>query len=115
VSNAKLQALGGGRWHLEGSLTIADVGDLADGPVPSAPAGGAVELDLGGVHHSSSAAVALLLEWRQRIGDEGGSLRLLRCPDALVRIATLSNCAALLGLRPVADQKTPPVAEAPDG
>ena len=98
MSTACLERLAAGRWRLEGGLTLASVGDLiAQGPRLAAD-GGDVELDLAGVDNSSSAGVALLLEWLEQIHRVGGKLRLENCPGALVRIAKFSNVDGLLGL-----------------
>jgi anti-anti-sigma factor len=98
MSGIRLRQVEPGRWRLDGSLTLAGVADLAAGSAPCAPAGEVAELDLGGVDHFSSAAVALLLQWREQLLQAGGRLRLHNCPDALRRIAAFSNVDGLLGL-----------------
>ena len=100
MSKARLERLAAGRWRLDGGLTLASVADLiAQGPRLAAD-GGDVELDLAGVDNSSSAGVALLLEWLEQIHRVGGKLRLHNCPAALARIAEFSNVDGLLGLDP---------------
>jgi len=98
MNEASLNQIGPRRWQLEGSLSLSSVADLAAEGERLAATGGRIELDLAGVHHSSSAAVALLLEWCEQIGAAGGQLQLLNCPEALRRIADFSNVDALLGL-----------------
>jgi len=98
VSTASLERLAAGHWRLDGGLTLASVGDLiAEGPRLAAD-GGDVQLDLAGVDKSSSAGVALLLEWLEQVHRVGGKLRLHNSPAALVRIAEFSNVDGLLGL-----------------
>jgi phospholipid transport system transporter-binding protein len=98
MSTARLQRLAAERWRLEGGLTLASVGELiAEGPHLAAD-GGDVELDLAAVDNSSSAGVALLLEWREQLHRAGGTLRLHNCPAALARIAEFSNVDGILGL-----------------
>jgi phospholipid transport system transporter-binding protein len=98
MSAARLERLAAGRWCLSGGLTLASVGDLiAQGPRLAADSGDVV-LDLAGVENSSSAGVALLLEWEEQIHRGGGTLRLHNCPEALARIAEFSNVDGLLGL-----------------
>lgn len=106
---ARLVELGEGRYRLEGDLNLHSVAELARSATPlfSAPgaAGPRLELDLAGVTQSSSAAVALMLDWVARARAAGGSLRIENWPEAMMRIARFSNLAELFGL---------PQAEEPD-
>jgi phospholipid transport system transporter-binding protein len=95
---AKLNRINPGHWQLEGSLTLASVADLAAAGKRLAAGGKVIELDLAGIHQGSSAAVALLLEWKEQICRAGGQLQLRNCPEALRRIAEFSNVDGLLGL-----------------
>jgi len=98
MSEVSLDQVDLGRWRLEGSLTLATVTDLAAQGKRLAASGGTIELDLAGIHHSSSAAVALLLEWQEQMHRSAGQLHLRNCPEALRRIAEFSNVDGLLGL-----------------
>ena len=98
MSAAQLQRVAAGRWRLGGGLTLASVAELAaEGRRPAADGGG-VALDLADLDNSSSAGVALLLEWREQLHRRGVTLRLDNCPAALARIAEFSNVDGLLGL-----------------
>ncbi|MFP4247476.1 MAG: lipid asymmetry maintenance protein MlaB, partial [Halochromatium sp.] len=57
-----------------------------------------IQIDLGGVERSSSAAIALLLDWVAQAGRAGIELRFAHWPEALRRIAIFSNVDGLLGL-----------------
>jgi phospholipid transport system transporter-binding protein len=98
MNEANLNQLGPGLWQLDGSLTLSGVAALAAEGERLAANGEHIELDLAGIHHSSSAGVALLLEWYEQVRMAGGQLHLRHCPEALRRIAELSNVDALLGL-----------------
>ncbi len=98
MSAARLERLAAGRWRLGGPLTLASVPALVGEASRLVADGDDVELDLAGVDHSSSAGVALLLEWRERLHRVGRQLRLHNCPAALARIAEFSNVDGLLGL-----------------
>ena len=94
---ASVTRIGDGRWRLEGDLGLAQVSALALKPLPAAEAGRVV-LDLGGVGRTSSAAVALLLEWQAGLCSCGADLALVNAPASLCRLAALSNVDGLLGL-----------------
>lgn len=97
ATDTRLTQVGAGRWRIDGDLGLAQVAALALKAPPAAEAG-RVELDLGGVGHSSSAAVALLLEWQAGLRTCGAHLTLANAPVNLCRLAGLSNVAGLLGL-----------------
>jgi len=86
------------RFRLEGDLYLGAVGPLAAAGARLAAAGGDVELDLGGIGRSSSAGVALLLEWTEQVRRAGGELRFVNWPEPMVRIAGFSNVGRLLGI-----------------
>lgn len=99
---ACLQALGPGRYRLRGNLDLAGVAALARAGrlLAPGPSAGPIEVDLSAVGRSSSAAVALLLEWSEQVRARAGELRYTGWPEALVRIAGLSNVDGLLGCGP---------------
>lgn len=96
-----------GQLALSGSLTLSTIPALArqgrrllkamrsrsDGNEPVS-----VEIDLGEIERSSSAGIALLLDWVEQAGQDGIAIRFRRWPEALVRIATFSNVDHLLGI-----------------
>ena len=96
-ATASLTQVAAGHWRLTGDLGLAQVAALASGPAPSADAG-ELRLDLAGVRRTSSAAVALLLEWLARLQACGARLTLVDAPKSLYRLAALSNVDGLLGL-----------------
>ncbi len=104
----QLHRVGGSRWRIEGDLGLAQVAALAKQAPPAADEGRVV-LDLGGVRRTSSAAVALLLEWRARLRGRGEDLILVDAPATLCRLAMLYNVDRLLGL---ADASQPAPAQA---
>ncbi|ESQ14137.1 MAG TPA: STAS domain-containing protein [Chromatiaceae bacterium] len=101
MSEAQLVQIDSSRWRLQGSLSLSNVAGLAAEGRRLVEQAGPVELDLAEVRYSSSAGVALLLEWQEQIHRAGGQLRLSNCPDALWRIADFSNVGGLLGIKPL--------------
>jgi len=104
-----LTEIGPRQFALEGSLSLSTVPALARQgtrllkALRSKPETEAVsvEIDLSGVKRSSSAGIALLLEWVEQAGRNGIELRFRNWPEALVRIATFSNVEELLGIEAV--------------
>ncbi len=101
-----LTETGPGQFALSGSLTLSKIPTLArqgrrllktvrrrsqGEPV-------SVEIDLGAIERSSSAGIALLLDWVDQAGRDGIGIQFRRWPEALARIAALSNVAGLLGI-----------------
>lgn len=105
MSQARLECETPERWRLSGELTLATVpaiaeqgnqliaGLAADGHLPQK-----IQLDLGGVTHAQSVAIALMLEWQALLREHGLSLLIQDCPEGLHRIAQFSNVDALIGL-----------------
>ncbi len=98
---AQLIDLGGGRFRVDGDLNLSTVVPLVGAGARVLNARGNVEarVDLSGVGQSSSAGVALLLEWQGQARRAGRRLRFENCPPSMVRIADFSNLEALLDLR----------------
>lgn len=93
-----------GVFRLRGQLQLGAVTDLLDrsrdllfGDASTSP----WVLDLSGLERADSAALALLLEWMEMAEAKGGSLELRGLPDALRRIARLSNVEDFL---PIANE-----------
>jgi ABC-type transporter Mla MlaB component len=106
---AALTALDSGHYRLQGRLDLNAIPELAKqagrllpfGRRPSAaPPPPRIEIDLGGIDQSTSAAVALLLEWTEQAAHQRIELVLSNWPPALARIAAFSNVDGLLGLGP---------------
>ncbi|MEA1050204.1 STAS domain-containing protein [Lamprobacter modestohalophilus] len=93
-----------GQFELKGALILSTVPTLARQGArllkavrtkrDSMPL--AVEIDLGGVERSSSAGIALLLDWVDQAGSDGIDLQFRNWPEALLRIASFSNVEGLL-------------------
>ncbi|HEB95596.1 MAG TPA: STAS domain-containing protein [Sedimenticola thiotaurini] len=86
--------------RVEGDLVFETVGPLLSEGVSLFGGGSRITIDLAGVGAIDSAGVALLLEWLSRARERGCSIAFRDVPDALWRIARLSNLDSLL---PVAD------------
>ena len=107
---SRLREVGPGRLALEGPLTLSTVPTLGRQGTrllkAMQPKAGAapirVEIDLGGINRSSSAGIALLLDWVDQARRDGINLRFQHWPEALVRIAIFSNVEGLLGIEAAA-------------
>lgn len=94
---ASLTQVSAGHWRIDGDMGLAQVAELARRAPPTAYAG-ELRLDLAGVRRTSSAAVALLLEWQAGLRACSAGLTLVDPPESLRRLAALSNVDGLLGL-----------------
>jgi phospholipid transport system transporter-binding protein len=85
------------QFALTGDLDLDSVPALArEGRRLWADGAASVTVDLAGVERSSSAAVALLLEWTSQARRADARLHFLHWPDAMVRIAELCNLDGVL-------------------
>jgi phospholipid transport system transporter-binding protein len=85
----------GGRWRLEGRLTVAEAGAvLAASRSLPLPAQG--EVDLARIGAFDSAAVAVLLALRRRAAAEGAALAFTAMPERLEALARLYGVEGLL-------------------
>lgn len=91
-TGATLSRTGEGRFAVNGRLDFQTVpGLLAESE--SRFGDGPITVDLAGVEHGNSAALALLLEWMRRRGDR---LRLENLPPGLLAIARASDLEPFL-------------------
>lgn len=96
MSNAVLVARGDGLFAVNGAMDFSTVDELlAQGKVMF-DGGGSVILDLSEVDRANSAGVVLLLEWQDQALQQGLQLQIHNAPSALVDIARISNCIAIL-------------------
>lgn len=103
---AQLIELGAGQFRLQGPLDLGTMPDLARQGQrlfkrlrhDSASRTQDIQINLGGVERSSSAAIALLLDWVAQAKQAGFELSFAHWPDALRRIAVFSNVDGLLGI-----------------
>ena len=101
-----LTEVGSGQLALSGPLTLSTIPGLARQAQrlfkglhkQSEMQPRLIEIDLSGVERSSSAGIALLIEWVDQAGRDGIKLHFQHCPEALQRIALFSNVDHLLGL-----------------
>lgn len=76
-------------------LTMNDAGAVLRAGRDAIGAGD-TEIDLAGLQHFDSSAVAALLDWQRFAAEQGRALRLLNLPDGLASIARLYGVAELL-------------------
>ncbi|MFO7762552.1 MAG: STAS domain-containing protein [Wenzhouxiangellaceae bacterium] len=83
--------------RLEGRLTVDEVPSVYREHLEWKDDGVPESIDLSGLEATDSAAVALLLEWKQWARQAGGDVRFEHPPEALRTIAGLSHVDKLLG------------------
>ncbi len=93
---ARLRTLGAGEARVEGALDFDTVRPLFTAGEALLRRPGALRIDLGGIDSANSAGLALLLEWLDLARARRVDLRFANPPDALLRIAALSNADGLL-------------------
>jgi len=86
---------GDGGWRIAGTLDFDSVPSLF-ARTDELLAGEAVAVDLSGVESANSAGVALLLEWQRLAHERGIRLQLDGIPEAVRRVARLSQVEPLL-------------------
>ena len=96
MSGVELQKLEEGRFALRGVLDFTTVGRLLGEGAAAFSEYPRVLLDLQGVTHSNSAALALLLEWLDIGKARGFELSFANLPESLLAIARMSNVDGLL-------------------
>lgn len=92
----KLSAQGRNQWILNGNLDLASVPVLWDQLVSLISVPGPLTLSLQGVHQSTSAGLAVLLQALQIARTHGCDLRFENIPDDLAALAGMSNVLPLL-------------------
>lgn len=97
-------------WRLEGVLDFASVPALVAEGAALVRTQPELIIDLAGVESTNSAGLALLLEWLDLARAQGCALCYRHLPDALCRIAALSNALSLL---PLASEAEPQLECAP--
>ena len=95
---AALQRVSDNRWRLTGTLDFDSVPELRPRIREALRSGANLTVDLGGVTHTNSAGVALLLQWIEDARRKGATLRVQDPPRELTELAGLSNTHRLLGL-----------------
>lgn len=90
-----------GRLALSGRLNSAEVAALYRHSQDWRKHGLPQVIDLAGVEHADSSALALLLEWRAWAEQAGQPIRFINVPRSLCIMASLSQIESLLGWRTV--------------
>lgn len=92
-----LRDAGGGRYCLEGAVTVATVTGLRSAGLRAFSHGqGAIEVDLSGVRRADSGALALLIDWLAWARTARRVLKYSAPPAALLALARLSDVEDLL-------------------
>jgi phospholipid transport system transporter-binding protein len=84
--------------HLAGDLVIGSVATLLNQAKSLFPNHRHVIIDFKDVPRVDSAGLALLLEWVEWARNHDTNIRFLNVPEALIRIARLSNVEDMLPL-----------------
>ena len=97
MSDASLQALGDRRFRVAGDLTYETVDRLLDeDDVLFAGDPAEIEIDLSGVSHTTSAGLALMLEWLRQARSRDVTIRFSQVPAQILGIARLSQLEDIL-------------------
>ena len=96
MSEAQLEALGNGRFALQGPVTFSTAAALLKAGNRLFPASASVSLDLSKVTRVDSAALALLIEWLRLAERSGHSLQFSGMPEKLRSIARLTGTDEIL-------------------
>lgn len=98
VSEAKLEALGEGRYRVSGVLDAVTVPGLLRESMQrmSATSGAELQIDLGGVKESDSAGLALVLEWLRQARHRNQKIRFANVPRQIAALAKISEVDALI-------------------
>ena len=94
--SAEFEPLEGGRSRIVGPLDFSTVTRLLPRGAAAIAQGRAAVIDLAGVTHSDSSALALLIEWLSLARDSQHPLRYENMPAQLQQLARLSEVDDLL-------------------
>jgi phospholipid transport system transporter-binding protein len=95
-SAAELKAGGGGRFELLGSVDFETVPQLWEQSMAQFLPHERLQVDLSGVSHAGSAALALLLAWLRWARRRGKTLELEGLPAKLRSLVELSDLEELI-------------------
>jgi phospholipid transport system transporter-binding protein len=97
ATTGSIRDTGGGRFTLDGAVTMATVTGLRSAGLQAFARGsGAIEVDLAGVQRADSGALALMVDWLAWARTAGRALRYTSVPAALLALARLSGVDELL-------------------
>lgn len=97
MSDARLEALGRGRFRIVGELdyeTVDRLLDADDSLFADDPR--EIEIDLSGVSHTTSVGLALMLEWLRQARAKNVEIRFSQVPAEILGIARLSQLEDIL-------------------
>lgn len=100
MSEARLEALGDGRFRLAGVLDVESVPALVERIDELLQAPGDVEVDLGAVSRADSAGLALLVDWYREANRRGRRIHFRQVPPQMLALAQVSGVDRLLALEP---------------
>lgn len=106
MTEAVLTERASGQWALAGALDFSTVPAVWPKLEKALGSSAGLTLSLAGVERANSAALALLLEARDRARQLGCDLRLIEVPHELLDLASMSQCEALLDAEPPASVAT---------
>lgn len=95
-NQAQLEALGGGRFRVDGVLNAATVPHLLSQSKERFQGLPRVETDFAAVTESDSAGLALLLEWLRLARKAGQQLQFDNVPEQILALARISEVDGLL-------------------
>ncbi len=84
-----------GRYRLEGAVDFATPIPPALWSPDIAPTNGRVTIDLGGLEHADSVALALFIEWERRAREAGFRLVVAETPQRLQALIRVTGLEAL--------------------
>jgi len=85
-----------GRFRIEGAIGFGNAADLLESAVAAFAGQPAIDVDLAGVTHADSAALALLLVWMERARRNGQRMLYRNIPAQLTGIARISEVDGFL-------------------
>lgn len=95
----RIEAVGSGRFRVEGDLTFATVSRaLGEGQRLFEGAGETIAVDLAGVARADSAGLALLVEWLRTARGGGREIRFEHVPRQMMEMARVSSLDDILPL-----------------
>jgi phospholipid transport system transporter-binding protein len=97
AATGALRDAGGGRFKLEGAVTMATVMNLRSAGLRAfGQSSGAIDVDLSGVGRADSGGLALLIDWLAWARAAHRVLKYSSPPEALLALARLSDVEELL-------------------
>lgn len=100
MSKTKIQKINNNQYNLIGQLNAETVPELlAHTPIFTQPQTNPVIIDLKAVKHSSSAGIALLLEWLRQANKNKVELQFTNMPVKMKAIAEICGLSDILPIK----------------